>query len=57
MALACETAPEHLSHWTRKELVRETMKRGIAEKISATTIGRFLKSGRAEATSKQILAK
>jgi len=24
IALACETPPEYLSHWTRKELVHET---------------------------------
>ncbi len=50
--LACQTPAEYLSHWTRKELVRETIKRGIAENISATTIGRFLKSGRIKASSK-----
>lgn len=52
IALACETPPEHLSHWTRKELVREIINRGIVEKISATTVGRFLKSGRSSTTSK-----
>jgi hypothetical protein len=52
IALACETPPEYLSHWTRKELVREIINRGIVEKISATTVGRFLKSGRSSTTSK-----
>ena len=46
IALACEKPPEHLSHWTRKELVRETKERGIAQEISPTSVGRFLKSGR-----------
>lgn len=56
IALACETPPEYLSHWTRQELAREIMRRGIAETISTTTVGRFLKSGSSQATSKQILA-
>lgn len=55
IALACETPPEHLSHWTRQSLARETIQRGIAENISPTSIGRFLKSGLIEATSSQIL--
>jgi transposase len=45
IALACETPPEHLSHWTRKELARNAIERGIVESISASTMGRFLKSG------------
>ncbi len=52
MALACETPPEYLSHWTRKELVTEIINRGIVDKISATTVGRFLKSSRSSTTSK-----
>lgn len=42
IALACETPPSPLTHWTREDLVRETIARGIAETISASTIGRFL---------------
>ncbi len=42
IALACETPPPPLTHWTRDDLVRETIARGIAETISASTIGRFL---------------
>lgn len=56
IALACETPPEYLSHWTRKELVHETIERGIAQEISPTTVGRFLKSGRSQAAPQQILA-
>ena len=56
IALACETPPPPLTHWTRDDLVRETIARGIAETISASTIGRFLKSGRPQATSHPILA-
>jgi transposase len=50
IALACEKPPEYLSHWTRRELAREVVKRGMAETMSATTIGRFLKSGRPQTT-------
>jgi transposase len=51
IALACETPPEHLSHWTRKALKRETIKRGIVSEISESSIGRFLKSGRPQTAS------
>ena len=50
VALACETPPAHLSHWTRPELVRQAMERGIVETISASSVGRFLKSGGSQAT-------
>ncbi len=36
IALACETPPEHLSHWTRITLAEEAVKPGIVEKISPT---------------------
>jgi len=42
VALACEKPPEYITHWTRTELVREVVKRGIAESISASCIGRIL---------------
>lgn len=45
LAVACETPPEHLSHWTQPELVRTVVARGIVEHISASSVGRFLKSG------------
>ena len=44
LAVACETPPEHLSHWTQPELARTVIKRGIVESISASSVGRFLKS-------------
>jgi transposase len=56
LAVACEKPPEHLSHWTRPELVREATRRGIVEQISETSIGRFLKSGGSETPPDQILA-
>lgn len=45
MAIACEKPPEHLAHWTRPDLVREAIQRGVVEQISETSVGRFLKSG------------
>lgn len=42
IALACETPPEHLSHWTHKDLVREAVKREIVDSMSTSTAGRFL---------------
>ena len=56
IALACETPPDPLTHWTRHDLVRETIARGIAPTISASTIGRFLKSGRPQTASHTVLA-
>lgn len=48
LALSCE-APQAsgrpVTHWTPPELAEEVVKRGIALKISPTTVGRFLKSG------------
>lgn len=51
LAIACETPPEHLSHWTQPELVRTAIDRGIVDTISPSSIGRFLKSGGLEAAS------
>jgi transposase len=42
LALACETPPEPLTHWTREDLAREAAKRDIVEQISPSTIGRIL---------------
>jgi transposase len=56
LAVACETPPEHLSHWTRPELARTVVERGILEHISASSVGRFLKSGRFKTPPDQILA-
>lgn len=51
LAVACETPPEHLSHWTQPELVRTVINRGIVDTISASRIGRFLKSRGTETLS------
>jgi putative transposase len=56
IALACETPPEYLSHWTRKALAEEAAKRKIVETISPTSIGRFLKSGADKASPVALLA-
>jgi len=56
IALACETPPEYVSQWSRKTLVEEAVKRGIVEKISPSTIGRFLKSGADKTASVALLA-
>jgi len=56
MALACERPPAPLTHWTHKDLAREAVKRGIVETISARSIGRFLKSGAAQAAPDKTVA-
>jgi len=56
LAVACETPPEHLSHWTRSELARTVVERGIVERMSVSSVGRFLKSGGFETPPNQILA-
>jgi transposase len=63
LAVACETPPEHLSHWTQPELALAMVGRGIVEAISPTSVGRFLyplkghkKSGRPQTPPGQILA-
>lgn len=46
IALSCEN-PETLgvpiSHWSQSELARQSVKRGIVERISHGSVGRFLK--------------
>jgi hypothetical protein len=46
VAIACESPEKSerpVSHWTAKELAQEAIKRGIVEKISPRSVGRFLK--------------
>lgn len=53
VAVACEEPSKSgrpISHWTPKELAAEVIKRQIVETISPSSVGRFLKSGRLEAT-------
>lgn len=56
IALACETPPDYLSHWSHATLAQEAVKRGIVERISSTTVGRFLKSGTDKAAFVALLA-
>lgn len=48
IAIACEKPEESgrpISHWSRRELADEAVKRKIVKKISRRSVGRFLKSG------------
>ena len=55
IAVACEEPAEEserpVSHWSRRELADEVIKRGIVARISPRSVGRFLKSGRIAAAS------
>jgi len=56
VALACEQPAAEsdlpLSHWSRSELARCAAERGIVDRISNSSVGRFFKRGRASATSR-----
>ena len=61
MAVACEPPGDSgrpISQWTPRELADEATKRGIVDRISARTVGRFLVSGggRGQATPQPVLA-
>jgi putative transposase len=61
MAIACEPPGDSgrpISQWTPRELADEAVKRGIVERISARSVGRFLVlgGGRAQATPPPVLA-
>lgn len=45
ISVACETPPKHSGQWSRNDLAREVIKRGIVENISASSIGRILAEG------------
>lgn len=54
IAIACQEPSDSgrpISHWTPPELADEVVKRQIVESISASSIGRFLKSGRLKTAS------
>ncbi len=60
VALACESPEKSarpVSHWTSRELADEAIKRGIVEKISPRSVGRFLKGGYTKTTSPSLLVK
>jgi putative transposase len=59
IALACEdpqASERPVSHWTPRELAEEAVHRGVVESISPRSVGRFLKGGRAPASSESLLA-
>jgi len=59
VALACESPQASgypVSHWTPTELAAEAIKRGIVEKISPRSVGRFLKGSYSTAPSSPLLA-
>lgn len=54
VAVSCEEPSQSgrpISHWTPAELADEVVKRKIVDRISVSSIGRFLKSGRSQTTS------
>ena len=60
VAIACESPEKSnrpVSHWTPGELADEAIKRGIVEKISPRSVGRFLKRGYTTTTSRSLLVK
>jgi putative transposase len=57
--LACMPPTEYgrpIDAWTPRELAAEAIKQAIVPTISARSVGRFLKRGRAQATSVALLA-
>jgi putative transposase len=60
VALACEDpkkSKRSVSHWTPSELAQEALERGIVEKISPRSVGRFLKGGDFTTSSSSLLVK
>jgi putative transposase len=59
LSLACTPPPDSerpVAAWTPRELADEAVNQGIVPAISPRSVGRFLKSGRAEAPSQPVLA-
>ena len=49
VALACEPPSESglpVTHWSQRELANEAMRRGIVDRVSQRSVGRFLKKNR-----------
>jgi transposase len=60
VAIACEhpkKSQRPVSHWTPTELAEEAKKRGIVEKISPRSVGRFLKGSYSTTSSSSLLVK
>jgi putative transposase len=59
LALACEdpqATGQPFTHWSQQSLAQEAVRRGIVERISARSVGKFLKPGRPQAASQPLLA-
>lgn len=59
VALACElpdSSGRPISHWSPRELADEATKRGIVERISPRSVGRFLKGSRSPTSPGSVLA-
>jgi putative transposase len=59
VALACEvpaSSGRPMSHWSPGELADEATKRGIVERISPRSVGRFLKGSCPSTSPSQVLA-
>ena len=59
IALACEVPADSdrpISHWSRREITAEAVKRGIFTQISDRHVGRFLKRGGSETAPDPLLA-
>ena len=59
ISVACESPEDSgrpVTHWAPRELADEVIKRGIVPRISPRTVGRFLKGGRSQAASLDLLA-
>ena len=59
VSIACEEPSDSgrpISHWSRRELRAEAVKRGIVETISPRSVGRFLKGSNLTTTPLPILA-
>ena len=59
LAVACEPPGKSgrpVTHWTRRELADEVIKRGIVPSISVRQVGRFLKDGGTSAAQEPAVA-
>lgn len=59
VALACEAPQDSglpFSHWSEQALADEAVRRGIVDRISQRSVGRILKRGGPQATSRALLA-
>ncbi len=55
--LSPEKSERPISHWTPRELAAEAVKRGIVDKISPRSAGRFLKGSHSPTSSSSLLVK